>query len=56
MAVYDVRRFRLTAGEWSVVIGAGPVGLLIAMVARATGAICTGCSGGTGGDGGWLAR
>jgi (R,R)-butanediol dehydrogenase / meso-butanediol dehydrogenase / diacetyl reductase len=38
VAVHDVRRSRLAAGEYTVVIGAGPVGLLIAMVAQATGA------------------
>ncbi|XAN42406.1 alcohol dehydrogenase catalytic domain-containing protein [Micromonospora schwarzwaldensis] len=38
VAVHDVRRSRLTAGEHAVVIGAGPVGLLIASVARTVGA------------------
>ena len=38
VAVHDVRRSRLTAGEFAVVIGAGPVGLLIGKVAQATGA------------------
>ncbi|GAA0921798.1 hypothetical protein GCM10009558_033390 [Virgisporangium aurantiacum] len=41
VAVHDVRRSRLTAGERSVVIGAGPVGLLIAKVAQTTGATVT---------------
>ena len=41
VAVHDVRRSRLTAGERSVVIGAGPVGLLIAKVAQTTGASVT---------------
>jgi (R,R)-butanediol dehydrogenase/meso-butanediol dehydrogenase/diacetyl reductase len=38
VAVHDVRRSRLAAGEHAVVIGAGPVGLLIAAVARTVGA------------------
>ncbi|QLQ36528.1 zinc-dependent alcohol dehydrogenase [Micromonospora robiginosa] len=38
VAVHDVRRSRLAAGERAVVIGAGPVGLLIAGVARTAGA------------------
>ncbi|MCZ7438237.1 alcohol dehydrogenase catalytic domain-containing protein [Micromonospora sp. WMMC241] len=38
VAVHDVRRSRLAAGEHAVVIGAGPVGLLIACVARSVGA------------------
>lgn len=38
VAVHDVRRSRLAAGEHAVVIGAGPVGLLIAKVAEHTGA------------------
>ncbi|GGM10689.1 MULTISPECIES: zinc-dependent alcohol dehydrogenase [Micromonospora] len=41
VAVHDVRRSRLAAGEHAVVIGAGPVGLLIATVAQATGAVVT---------------
>ncbi|MDG6108766.1 (R,R)-butanediol dehydrogenase [Dactylosporangium aurantiacum] len=41
VAVHDVRRSRLTAGEHAVVIGAGPVGLLIAKVAQSTGATVT---------------
>ncbi|GAA1424588.1 zinc-dependent alcohol dehydrogenase [Agrococcus citreus] len=38
VAVHDVRRSRLAAGETAVVIGGGPIGQLIAVVARATGA------------------
>jgi (R,R)-butanediol dehydrogenase/meso-butanediol dehydrogenase/diacetyl reductase len=38
VAVHDVRRSRLVAGEAAVVIGGGPIGQLIAVVARATGA------------------
>jgi (R,R)-butanediol dehydrogenase / meso-butanediol dehydrogenase / diacetyl reductase len=38
VAVHDVRRSRLRAGERAVVVGAGPVGLLIACVARDVGA------------------
>jgi 2-desacetyl-2-hydroxyethyl bacteriochlorophyllide A dehydrogenase len=38
VAVHDVRRSRLAANEYAVVIGAGPVGLLIGLVAQATGA------------------
>ena len=41
VAVHDVRRSRLRAGEYAVVIGAGPVGLLIAAVAQSTGATVT---------------
>ncbi|WP_327037822.1 zinc-dependent alcohol dehydrogenase [Micromonospora maris] len=41
VAVHDVRRSRLVAGEHAVVIGAGPVGLLIGTVARTTGAQVT---------------
>ncbi|WP_341721001.1 alcohol dehydrogenase catalytic domain-containing protein [Micromonospora sp. FIMYZ51] len=41
VAVHDVRRSRLVAGEHAVVIGAGPVGLLIGTVARQTGAAVT---------------
>ncbi|MDG9675971.1 aldo/keto reductase [Micromonospora sp. DH14] len=41
VAVHDVRRSRLVAGEHAVVIGAGPVGLLIGVVARAAGAMVT---------------
>ncbi|GAA1324468.1 zinc-dependent alcohol dehydrogenase [Pseudonocardia xinjiangensis] len=38
VAVHDVRRARLGAGESALVVGGGPVGLLIALVARAGGA------------------
>lgn len=38
VAVHDVRRARLTAGETALVIGGGPIGMLIAMVAQAEGA------------------
>jgi 2-desacetyl-2-hydroxyethyl bacteriochlorophyllide A dehydrogenase len=37
VAVHDVRRSRLAAGERALVVGAGPVGLLIAMAAREVG-------------------
>jgi threonine dehydrogenase-like Zn-dependent dehydrogenase len=38
VACHDVRRAELQAGETAVVIGGGPIGLLIALVARETGA------------------
>jgi 2-desacetyl-2-hydroxyethyl bacteriochlorophyllide A dehydrogenase len=38
VAVHDVRRSGLAAGERAVVVGAGPIGLLIANVARSAGA------------------
>src|SRR3954447_12341358 len=38
VACHDVRRARLEAGELAVVIGGGPIGLLIAMTAEAEGA------------------
>lgn len=38
VAVHDVRRSGLVAGERAVVLGGGPVGALIALVARASGA------------------
>jgi (R,R)-butanediol dehydrogenase/meso-butanediol dehydrogenase/diacetyl reductase len=38
VAVHDVRRARLQAGETALVIGGGPIGMLIAMVAKAEGA------------------
>ncbi|GIF96067.1 zinc-dependent alcohol dehydrogenase [Catellatospora citrea] len=38
VAVHDVRRSGLADGEHAVVVGGGPVGLLIAVVARRTGA------------------
>ena len=38
VAVHDVRRSELTAGDKAVVIGGGPIGVLIATVARNAGA------------------
>jgi len=38
VACHDVRRARLAAGEKAVVLGAGPIGLFVALVARARGA------------------
>jgi 2-desacetyl-2-hydroxyethyl bacteriochlorophyllide A dehydrogenase len=38
VACHDVRRAELAAGELAVVIGGGPIGMLIALVARAEGA------------------
>jgi 2-desacetyl-2-hydroxyethyl bacteriochlorophyllide A dehydrogenase len=38
VAVHDVRRADLRPGEKTVVVGGGPVGLLVAMVARRSGA------------------
>lgn len=38
VACHDVRRGRVAAGEHAVVIGGGPIGMLIALVARAVGA------------------
>ena len=38
VACHDVRRAGLAAGETAVVLGAGPIGLLIALVARQDGA------------------
>ncbi len=38
VAVHDVRRSELSAGDKAVVIGAGPIGVLIASVARELGA------------------
>ena len=38
VACHDVRLAALTAGETAVVIGAGPIGILCALVARETGA------------------
>jgi len=38
VAVHDVRRSELVAGDKAVVLGGGPIGLLIAVVARAEGA------------------
>jgi 2-desacetyl-2-hydroxyethyl bacteriochlorophyllide A dehydrogenase len=41
VAVHDVRRAGLQSGETAVVIGGGPVGVLIALVARSVGAEVT---------------
>jgi (R,R)-butanediol dehydrogenase / meso-butanediol dehydrogenase / diacetyl reductase len=38
VAVHDVRRSALSEGQRAVVVGGGPVGVLIALVARSTGA------------------
>ncbi len=38
VACHDVRRGRLKAGETAVVLGGGPIGLLVAMVAKSVGA------------------
>ncbi|MBN8524590.1 MAG: alcohol dehydrogenase catalytic domain-containing protein [Planctomycetes bacterium] len=38
VACHDVRRSRLAAGEKAVVLGGGPIGILVALVARAAGA------------------
>jgi 2-desacetyl-2-hydroxyethyl bacteriochlorophyllide A dehydrogenase len=38
VAVHDVRLSELKTGETAVVLGSGPIGLLVAMVARETGA------------------
>jgi 2-desacetyl-2-hydroxyethyl bacteriochlorophyllide A dehydrogenase len=38
VACHDVRRAALVPGETAVVLGAGPIGLLVALVARETGA------------------
>lgn len=38
VAVHDVRRSEVTAGQKAIVIGGGPIGILIATVARHTGA------------------
>lgn len=38
VAVHDVRRARLAAGETALVVGGGPIGMLIALVAREAGA------------------
>jgi (R,R)-butanediol dehydrogenase / meso-butanediol dehydrogenase / diacetyl reductase len=38
VAVHDVRRAQLSAGERAVVIGGGPIGLLVAVVAKEMGA------------------
>ncbi|NYF12693.1 2-desacetyl-2-hydroxyethyl bacteriochlorophyllide A dehydrogenase [Pseudoclavibacter sp. JAI123] len=39
VACHDVSRSRLTEGETAVIIGGGPIGQLIALVAAATGAV-----------------
>jgi (R,R)-butanediol dehydrogenase/meso-butanediol dehydrogenase/diacetyl reductase len=39
VAVHDVRRAELAAGDHAVVLGGGPIGALIALVARQTGAV-----------------
>lgn len=41
VACHDTRRARLVKGETAVVLGAGPIGLFVAMVARETGAQVT---------------
>ncbi len=41
VACHDVRRSRLVAGEDALVIGGGPIGMLIAMVAKSLGAKVT---------------
>lgn len=38
VACHDVRLGEVTAGEYAVVLGGGPIGMLIALVARAAGA------------------
>jgi (R,R)-butanediol dehydrogenase/meso-butanediol dehydrogenase/diacetyl reductase len=38
VAVHDLRRARLSVGEVALIIGGGPIGMLIALVARAEGA------------------
>jgi len=38
VACHDVRRARLVAGEKAVVLGGGPIGVLVALVAQAAGA------------------
>ncbi len=38
VACHDVRRARLSAGEKAVVLGGGPIGVLVALVAKAIGA------------------
>lgn len=38
VACHDVRRARLVAGEQAVVIGGGPIGVLVALVAKSVGA------------------
>lgn len=41
VAAHDVRRARVAPGDYALVIGGGPIGLLIAMVARHAGANVT---------------
>jgi (R,R)-butanediol dehydrogenase / meso-butanediol dehydrogenase / diacetyl reductase len=38
VACHDIRRGSVQAGEYAVVLGGGPIGLLVALVARAAGA------------------
>jgi len=38
VACHDIRRGAVQAGEYAVVLGGGPIGLLVALVARAAGA------------------
>ena len=38
VACHDIRRGAVQAGDYSVVLGGGPIGLLVALVARAAGA------------------
>ena len=38
VACHDIRRGAVEAGEYAVVLGGGPIGLLVALVARAAGA------------------
>lgn len=38
VACHDVRRGRLAPGEYAVILGGGPIGMLVAMAARAIGA------------------
>ena len=44
VACHDVRRGQVAAGETAVVIGGGPIGLLIALVARAAARRCSSSS------------
>lgn len=43
VACHDIKRGRLTAGEDALVIGGGPIGMLVALVAKAGGASVTIC-------------
>ncbi len=38
VACHDIRRGNVQAGEYAIVLGGGPIGLLVALVARAAGA------------------